>query len=244
MCASYSKDTQTGMFFIHMQCSRSNALLSQVSPAKRYIWLLTYGASALDITHQMLRGDCKIDADEVYTTKERVHKYTLIHLKKPLCITSIQKGMKILFSNYHIIQGDITGYDAIDSSEKKKKKRKGADKNAPKEYHSIEDHVAYLQLVKDMNDTNSDFKIWKENELHPGILEAGRQLDPLKPFNTQYASKDKLISTIAHLQSALKAAEEKATEARRLLRDMDSIYSLEKKHRMELEEENKILKKR
>jgi hypothetical protein len=190
----------------------------------------------------MLLNDCKVQVDEVYTTKERVHKYTLIHLKKPLRITSLQKAMKILFEKYHIIEGDIVGYEAIDSNEKRKKKNPGAPKHSSLDYHSIENHVAFMTLEKDMNEKNPEFKLWKENESKPGIMEPVRKIDPLKPFSTKKATREKLINAIDALQVALTASETKSEELRGHLRDMDSLYANEKQKRIEAEKEIARLK--
>ena len=203
----------------------------------RYIWLLTYGAAGPDITHTMLLDDCKIQVDEVYTTRERVHKYTLIHLKKPLRITSLQKAMKILFERHHIIEGDICGYDAIDSSEKKKRKRPDAPKDAPKDYHTVETHVAFLQLEKDMNENCPEFKSWKEDESKPGIMEHVKQIDPLKPFSTTHATREKLIGALSALWDALSASKVRSEELRGNLRNMDALYAAEKNRRIEAEKE-------
>ena len=199
----------------------------------RTIWLLTYGASGPEITHTMLQNDCKLQPDEVYTTEERVHKYTEIHLKKQVRLSSITRAMDILYDRYHIIKGDIIGYDAIDGSEKRIKRKS---KDAPREYHAVEDHVAFMKLVKDMNDGNPKFKAWKENSEKPGMLEPCKKIDISKPINTKFASKGVLISAVQTLQKALNETRQQHDELRQQLRDMDSLYDTEKKHRKELEQ--------
>jgi hypothetical protein len=154
----------------------------------------------------------------------------------------MQKAMQILFEKYHIIKGDICGYEAIDSSEKRVKKKPGVPKNAPKDYHSVENHVAFMQLEKDMNEKCSEFKSWKEDESKPGIMEHVKKIDPLKPFSTTHATREKLIDALSTIRDALAASEARSKELSEHLRDMDSLYASEKRRRIEAEQEVQRLK--
>lgn len=78
------------------------------------IWMITYAACSIDITHEHLHNE-NVFCDECYTITWRESKYTLIHLKqnKKTRMSAMNKAMKQLDEKYGIKGSCIMGYDTL-----------------------------------------------------------------------------------------------------------------------------------
>jgi hypothetical protein len=85
----------------------------------KVIWMITYAASSMDITHEHLHGE-HIFCDECYTVEWRESKYTLIHLQhsKKTRLSAMNKAMKQLEEKTGIKGSCIVGYDTLMATEK------------------------------------------------------------------------------------------------------------------------------
>lgn len=82
----------------------------QTNPKR--IWLITYGASSPNITHNTLEEE-NIIADECYTLEQRDLKYTLVNIPNRVRRECLDKCMKNLKESSNIILQNITGYDSL-----------------------------------------------------------------------------------------------------------------------------------
>jgi hypothetical protein len=82
----------------------------QTNPKR--IWLITYGASSPNITHDMLEEE-NIISDECYTLEQRDLKYTLVNIPTRVRWECLDKCMKNLKESRNIILQNITGYDSL-----------------------------------------------------------------------------------------------------------------------------------
>jgi len=171
----------------------------------------------------MLRTDCKIHVDEIYTTKERVHKYALIHTKKQLRAETISKALSILYDKYHIMLGDIVAYDSIYGE-------------TSTEDGQMAQHIAFRTLERDMMNLNPDFSSWKEDPSKLGILMRRSTKIPKAMHDARHITKQDLMETVAKLKASLSEAQEHIATINRL-------YRTEMKQRQELEQELKHHKK-
>ena len=76
------------------------------------LWLITYGASSPNITHEMLYYN-SVKPDEVFTLEQRDLKYTLMYIKKRARVESIENCMHQLQKSHKVILQEIVGYQAI-----------------------------------------------------------------------------------------------------------------------------------
>ena len=189
----------------------------QVKSSKKSSWLITYRASGPTITPEMLRTDCKIHVDEIYTTKERVHKYALIHLKKQLREKTISKALSILYDKYHIMLGDIMAYDSIFGE-------------GSTEEEKMSHHIAFKTLERDMMNMSPDFSSWKEDPSKLGILMRRSKKIPKTMRDARHITKQDLMDTVAKLETSL-------SEAREHISTVNRLYRTELKQRQELEQE-------
>jgi hypothetical protein len=112
------------------------------------IWMITYAASSLDITHEHLHGE-HIFCDECYTVEWRESKYTLIHLQqcKKTRASAMNKAMKQMEEKFGIKGSLIVGYDTLMSNEKGE--------------FEITDHPAFKRMVELLN-KDIPFANWTE----------------------------------------------------------------------------------
>ena len=112
------------------------------------IWMVTYGASGRDITHEMLQNDGNFLLEECYTSQGREFKYTLVHLNrsKRIRMSSIENFLKLIEQKYGIVKTNIFGYDAVVTSLKE-----------------IEEHPGFLLMREQMNNEDDGFSWWLLN---------------------------------------------------------------------------------
>jgi hypothetical protein len=109
------------------------------------IWMVTYGASGREITHEMLQNEGNFLLEECYTSQGREFKYTLVYLNrnKRIRMSSIENFLKLLEQKYGIVKTNIFGYDAVVTSLKE-----------------IEEHPGFLLMREQMNNDDDGFSWW------------------------------------------------------------------------------------
>jgi len=112
------------------------------------IWMITYAACSVDITHQHLHEE-KVLCDECYTIQWRESKYTLIHLKQKnkTRMSAMNKAMKQMDEKYGIKGSCITGYDTLMCNEQ--------------DEFEMEDHPAFKRMLDHIN-KDIQFAYWLE----------------------------------------------------------------------------------
>jgi hypothetical protein len=108
-------------------------------------WMVTYGASCSDITQEMLTNDGKFVIEEMYTSRAREFKYTLVYLNrnKRCRMSSIDNFFKVIESKYGIVKTNIFGYEPVVTSLKE-----------------IEEHPGFLLMREQMNKNDDGFSWW------------------------------------------------------------------------------------
>ena len=111
-------------------------------------WLITYGASGQSITADMLKErDVGLVVDECYTSKDRAHNYTLIHLEKRSYQKRVERGVKLVCERYGLVLNNVYGMECIESGTKE-------------EEGSIRKHPLLQWMVKDFQKRNPTFELW------------------------------------------------------------------------------------
>ena len=131
----------------------------------RVSWILTYGASGNNITHEQIEeynesvNKGKLILDECYTTTDKALKYTMIHLEKKRRKQPVSKFMEYMEETHGIVSQEIFGYSAVDNA-------------SCQEIHPAH-HVIYAHYIK----KNAFFQGWTKGEQcknggllnHPGL---------------------------------------------------------------------------
>ena len=116
-------------------------------PSKKVNWLITYGASGPSMTARMLNKQAVLSVDECYTSRDSAHKYTLIHLTKPVYQTVVKRAVEFVCENNGMILNHVYGMQAIQSG-------------TTERFGSIRDNHLLKWMVKDFEKGSPDFELW------------------------------------------------------------------------------------
>jgi hypothetical protein len=81
-------------------------------PNPKKIFLITYGASSPNLTHEML-NDEGIIVDECYTLEQRDLKYSLLNVPNRIRVDNMTIRFRNIKEKHNVILQEIVGYDAI-----------------------------------------------------------------------------------------------------------------------------------
>ena len=126
-------------------------------PAKKVVWLITYGASGQNITGAMLRECGNFEVDEYYTSTDRSLKYTLFHVTRKVYQTTVEKTVHAVCAKYGVILNNVYGMDAVQSASKEK-------------HGKLRDMPLLKWIVKDFDEKNPSFDFWVAPERIPKAL--------------------------------------------------------------------------
>ena len=154
-------------------------------PAKKVVWLITYGASGPNITGAMLKERGNFEVDEYYTSTDRSLKYTLFHVTRKVYQTTVEKNVKAVCAKYGMILNNVYGMDAIQSSSKE-------------EHGKLRDMPLLKWIVKDFDQKNPSFDFWVAPERIPKALlrRDGQEGSKGRFFELMCLPKKKLVQMI------------------------------------------------
>lgn len=116
-------------------------------PNGKVTWLLTYGAAGPSITPLLLEKHKALMVDECYTATDRANKYTLLHLRKRVRHTAMEKVMKVLSKELGIALAEVYGYDRVVS-------------DSAAEPDAVKSNALYLWLVANLKKHDPAFEYW------------------------------------------------------------------------------------
>lgn len=76
------------------------------------VFLITYGASSPNLTHEML-GDEGVMVDECYTLEQRDLKYTLVNVPARIRSENLLCRLQNIKEKHNVILQEIVGYEAV-----------------------------------------------------------------------------------------------------------------------------------
>jgi hypothetical protein len=197
------------------------------------IWMITYSASSLDITHEHLHGE-HIWCDECYTVEWRESKYTLIHLQqsKKTRMSAMNKAMKQMEEKFGIRGSSIVGYDTLMFNEKGE--------------FEITDHPAFKRMVELLN-KDIPFANWTQHGISIHQYKKGlfwkhiTRADPRSKSHRQLVQQIQEWTPLVHSVSVVNAENEllKATLIQREneLKEIQTLMSLYDQRDEELTEQ-------
>ena len=170
---------------------------------RKRLWLLTYGSTSKDITHEMLENN-GVRIDECYTARWRESKFTLIRCLKDNRIRpeALKTAMDALeTSDGIVLRATIVGYDSLSSMNKQK-------------IDSLEDHPGFKKIIELLNMRSDDVKYWINGEKNVYDHRSGAlwkyidTTDPKKMTQGQLSARVIAWKPIIDAHETLKAAYE------------------------------------
>ena len=168
---------------IYWHFKQENGSQKRESQKLRFLFSHAVEKKNIVITADMIEGYGKIGIDECYTTFDRTHNYTLVHIAgRGVRGTAMKAMMKQLEADYRIKLSEVYGYEILSSNSGKQ---------------SLKQHIGFVTLSNHQETGNPAFKEWIDpTRIGKNILKSAQVADGgrAKRAKTSEAGIDKRTS--------------------------------------------------